>query len=117
MEHYDMRVIADCVVYSYEVPGPAKQKEKTDSVKKRSKQTASRSARRRAHQTAALRTILLRVLFVLLAPFALLIDGMAALAHAFVRALRVSVRRPVRGISALGAFSFLAVIFSHFQGL
>lgn len=91
MRSYDERMIAGCTVYSYTVECPVRTK--------KGKRTSKRSA------NISLKKLLLAVLFTVLAPFAILLDGLfAAVAH-LSRSITANDRRRAAITNVLGVAS------------
>ena len=115
MQHYDLRVIEDCLVFSYEVacpnyPKPAKS-EAVKPVRKppahdTEKKRTSRSARKRAIMWTRTKKLLLRFLFLVLFPFVMAAD---LVFRAMTLALGVCRRRPAY-ITTFITVSFFAII-------
>ena len=72
MEHYDLRIIEDCLVFSYAVECPNDYKKAQCPPKRISR---SRSAEKRKTHAQKMKQFWLHVLLVVLAPFAILLDA------------------------------------------
>jgi hypothetical protein len=107
MEHYDLRVIEDCLVFSYEVECPNYPKE---TVSAPTKKMPSRRERRKEKQISEMKKMLLRILLCALMPFALLADAMLELARFFVSSLKVCLRSGMKYAPALGTFSCFVIL-------
>ncbi len=106
MEHYDLRVIADCLVFSYEVEGP-KKPERVPAPKKECPVRDTRGGRNR-HLSA--KRLFLRMLLFVLAPFALFLDALIETGRIVLRSIGHGRGRRARFASALGGFSCLTLI-------
>ncbi len=106
MEHYDLRVIENCLVFSYEVEAPVKPKQEVEVPKK----CSSRHDRKKAKEWEMTRQLLFRVFLVLLMPFALLADAVTMILRVSFRAVRTLLHERARVGAALGSFSCLAAI-------
>ncbi len=114
MEHYDLRIIEDCLVYSYEVECPHYPKEPPCAPKQK---TSSRRERKKAKQMAKIKRLLLRMLLVVLAPFAILADAvMGAVSYFMCIAVSPFCRR-AKYLPVLGTFSGFVLLTTIFQFL
>lgn len=112
MEHYDLRVIEDCLVFSYEVECPNYPKETVCFPKKKA---PSRRERQKAKQIAKMKKMLLRILLCALMPFALLADVVFEAVSIFVRTVGSCLRGGMKYAPTLGTlscFTILTVLFS-----
>ena len=110
MEHYDLRVIEDCLVFSYEVECPNYPKETVDVPKtKLSKPTAVKKNKR-----MNIKKWMLHFLVVFLAPFALLADAAVYVATSSVRMVSMVFRGREKYIPVLGTFSCFVLLTTIF---
>ena len=114
MQHYDLRVIEDCLVFSYEVARPNYPKTKhTQTVRKQvasngvtsGKHTSRRERKRRILQ-GDLKRWLMRILFILLAPAVMAAD---LLLRAATLAFGICRQRPTY-ITTLATVSFVIIV-------
>ncbi|MBQ9747241.1 MAG: hypothetical protein IJV98_00515 [Clostridia bacterium] len=114
MQHYDLRVIEDCLVFSYEVERPNYPKAKrTQTVRKQvasngvtsGKHTSRRERKRRILQ-GDLKRWLMRILFILLAPAVMAAD---LLLRAATLAFGICRQRPTY-ITTLATVSFVIIV-------
>lgn len=102
MEHYDLRVIEDCLVFSYEVECPNYPKENALEQKKH---TSSHDARRKEKRFADMKKTLLRMVLCAMMPLAFLLDLMFEGLCLAGRFLRSCVRGGMKYVPALGTIS------------
>ena len=109
MEHYDLRIIEDCLVFSYEVELPNYPKE-TETVCEPKKKIPSRRERQKAKRAAKTKRFFLHMLLILLAPFAILADTIFGAISFCVRAVRHCVKGSVKYIPTLGTVSCFVLL-------
>ena len=107
MEHYDLRVIEDCLVFSYEVECPNYPKETVSAPQKK---VPSRRERQKAKQIARMKKEMLRILLCTLMPFALLADVVFEVSRFFVSLLVTCLRSGMKYAPALGTVSCFVVV-------
>ena len=116
MEHYDLRVIEDCLVFSYEVECPHYPKE-VPAVCTPKQKPSSRRERKKAKQMAKIKRLFLRMLLVMLAPFAILADAVMAAVSCFMSFAISPIRRRAKYLPVLGTFSGFVLLTVIFQFL
>ena len=102
MEHYDLRVIEDCLVFSYEVEYPNYPEEKTAKPKKN---TSSRYGHRKEKRFSDMKKTLLRMILFALIPVAFLVDLISEGLRLMGRVLCSCVRGGMKYVPALGTIS------------
>ncbi len=111
MKHYDLRVIEDCLVYSYEVETPIMPAKAVESAER-----ASYPVKKKEKQMFSLAKLFRNVFLILLMPFALLIDAMTACARysasAGVTVFR-STRKYMPALGTLSCFILASAIFYY----
>ena len=107
MEHYDLRIIEDCLVFSYTVECPNYPK-KTEALPK--KKMPSRNARKKIARTQRMKKWLLHLLLLVLAPFAIVLDAVGkVVCFSAKKMLCVCRKRPVPA-RIIGTVSCLCMI-------
>ena len=102
MEHYDLRVIEDCLVFSYEVEYPNYPREIVPAQKKK---TSSGCGRRKEKRAFDMKKTLLRMILFAMMPLAFLLDlGFEGLRLAG-RTLYSCARGGMKYVPALGTIS------------
>lgn len=109
MEHYDLRVIEDCLVFSYEVELPS-YPQTSEAVCGSERKSSSRRERQRAKRAARVKKLFLRLLLIVLAPFALLADAGVAVSVRCVQVVRPCLKRGVKYIPAIGTVSCFVLV-------
>ena len=125
MENCECSIIAGCVVYSYTVEGPTKRSDSAMPVSRETAPTSRREAKAAkapshiataknaaARKEVSLKKIFLALLFVLLSPFALLIDIFAAGMRLVCQRLYGFVRTRTAAAGVLGTASCLLLVTS-----
>ncbi len=102
MKYYDARIIEGCCVFSYTVDAPVVETEKSQSADKKTPQKNKRTP------SPFWKKFFLPFLFLLVAPFALLIDGFCLLAEK-ASALFACVCRKYKGAFEVAACILVAV--------
>ncbi len=107
MEHYELSLIGDCLVYSYEVPSPRHLQERTP---KKEKKKAPERGHRRGKSHVKLKTFFRRLFCVLLFPFALLMDVECAVFKFLLRTAEILVRRYTRYLPLIGTLCCFVIL-------
>ncbi len=116
MEHYDLRVIADCLVFSYEVEPP----KKPQTQPKRPilpKKASSRRERLRERHAAQQKQLLLRFFLIMLMPFAFVLDAMMQGVRGSMRLVKSAFRERARFLPTIGTVSCLMLATALFAVL
>ncbi len=102
MKHYDLRVIENCLVYSYEVAAPSSPEETVILPKQHHS-----SARKRKKQMFKFRKLLLNLFLICLMPFAFILDVLTAAVRYIVNAAVFVLKSSKKYMPALSILSFL----------
>ncbi len=111
MEHYDLRIIEDCLVFSYEVECPNYSK-KTQCPPKRI--FRSRSAEKRKTHAQKMKNFWLHVLLIVLAPFAILLDAVGKVVCLSAKSLLCVFRKRPAPARIFGLTSLFLAITAFF---
>ncbi len=115
MQHYDLRIIADCLVFSYEVEGPSRPAPKKQEISApvcaasadgEVRRRSTRRQRKRAARREEVKRGLLRFLFFFLAPLVMMAD---LVLRATTLAVDVCRRRPAY-ITTLATVSLVTIV-------
>ena len=109
MECYDARIIEGCCVYSYTVEGPSRTVSGKEAVVPAAKKKAPR---KRAARVNVWKKMMFGILFLLLVPFAVVIDSLCfALKKTAEIVLSLFSVRPIRKTaSVLGALTCVSLL-------
>ncbi len=111
MKHYDLRVIEDCLVYSYDVEAPIVPCKAVEPIEK-----TSCPVKKKRKQMFGFAKLLRNLFLVLLMPFALFIDALTAFAKYSASAgvtVFQSTRKYMPALGTLSCFILASAIFYY----